>query len=69
MKDAWICIYPSIHQLLLILLGVMGVTGAYLNIFGRRWGTTWTSHQFITGLTCRDKQPSTLTFTPTGNLK
>ncbi len=30
--------------------------------------TPRTSHQFITGLTYRDKQPSTLTFTLMGNL-
>ena len=28
-----------------------------------------TSCQFITGLTSRDEQPSTLTFTPTGHLE
>ena len=38
--------------------------GAYLHIIGRRWGTLCTSRQFFTGLTYRDKQPSTLTFIP-----
>ena len=43
------------------------------SVRGRRWGTPaapWTS-QFITGLTYRDEQPFTLTFTftPTGNLE
>ena len=28
--------------------------GAYLGIIRRRRGTPWTSHQFITGLTCRE---------------
>ncbi len=32
-------------------------------------GAPWTSRQFIAGLTCRDKRPFTLTFTPTGNLE
>merc|ERR1712035_199013 len=32
---------------------------------GKRQGTPWTSHQFIAGLTHRDRQP----FTPTGNLE
>ena len=39
---------------------------AYLSIFRWRRGHP---RQFITGLTKRDKQPSTLTFTPTGNLE
>lgn len=29
---------------------------------------TWTIQQYVTGLTHRDKQPCTLTFTPTGQL-
>ena len=36
--------------------------------FGRMRGTPWTGRQTITGLTHRDRQPFTLTFTPTGNL-
>ena len=32
-------------------------------------GTPWTCRQFITGLTYRDKQPFTLTFTLAGNLQ
>ena len=32
-------------------------------------GTPWTNRQFITGPTRRDKQPSTLTLTPTANLE
>ena len=31
-------------------------------------GSPWMSHQFMAGLTYRDKQPSTLTFTLTDNL-
>ena len=31
--------------------------------------TPWTGRQFITGLTNRDEQPSTLAFTPSGNLE
>ena len=50
-------------------LEVAGGAGAYLGIIGRRRGTPWTSRQFITGLTYRDKQPSTLTFTPMANLE
>lgn len=34
-----------------------------------RRGIPWTSHQFVTGLTCRDKQPFTLVFTPMDNLE
>ena len=45
-----------------------GGAGVYLSILGRRWGRPWTSCQFIAGLTYRDKQPSTLIFTPTDNL-
>ena len=36
---------------------------------GERQGTPWTGHQTITGLTHRDRQPFTLTFTPTANLE
>ncbi|MDF4321764.1 hypothetical protein P3377_24610, partial [Vibrio parahaemolyticus] len=36
---------------------------------GERQGTPWTGHQTITGLTHRDRQPFTLTFTPTDNLE
>ena len=43
--------------------------GAYPSIFGRKRGTPWTSCHFIAGLTYKDKQPSTLTFTPMGNLE
>ena len=32
-------------------------------------GSPWTSRQVIAGLIYRDKQPSTLTVTPTGNLE
>ena len=32
-------------------------------------GALWISRQFITGLTYREKQPFTLTFTPTDNLE
>ncbi len=34
---------------------------------GRGRGSPLTSHQFTAGLTFRDKQPFTLTFTPTGH--
>ncbi|XP_049444776.1 uncharacterized protein LOC125896339 isoform X2 [Epinephelus fuscoguttatus] len=36
---------------------------------GERQGTPWTGRQTIAGLTHRDKQPFTLTFTPTDNLE
>ncbi len=36
---------------------------------GQGRGAPWTSHQFIARLTYRDKQPFTLTVTPTGNLE
>ncbi len=36
---------------------------------GWGWGTPWTSHQFVTGLTCRDKQPFSLIFTSLGNIE
>ena len=36
---------------------------------GRVGGSPWTSHRFIKGLTYGDKQPSTLTFTPTRSLE
>ena len=52
-----------------ILLRMEGGAGAYPSVVGQRWGTPWTSCQFITGLTYRDEQPFTLTFTPTGNLE
>ena len=39
------------------------------SILEQRRGTPWTSCQFNTGLTYRDRQPSTLTFTPTGTLE
>ena len=52
-----------------IPLGVVEGAGAYLSIIGQRRGTPWTSRQFITGLTYRDEQPFTLTFTSTGNLE
>ena len=34
---------------------------------GERRGSPWTSRQVTAGLTHRDRQPLTLTFTPTGN--
>ena len=46
----------------------LGVAGVYLSI-GKRQGKPWTSCQFITGLTCRDEQPSTTTFAPTASLE
>ena len=46
-----------------------GGAGAYLSILGRRRSTPWTSRQFITGLTWRGIQPSTLATTPTGNFR
>jgi len=36
---------------------------------GERQGTPWTGRQTIAGLTHRDKQPFTLTFTPLDNLE
>ncbi len=46
--------------------GVAG--GPFPADIGRGRGSPSTSHQFIMGLTQRDKQPFTLSFTPTGNL-
>ena len=55
----------SLHFLQLILLASSPRPHhSYLSIFGQRWGRPWTSSQLITELTYRDKQPSTLTFTP-----
>ncbi len=36
---------------------------------GREAGSPWIGCQFITGLTHKDNQPFTHTFTPTGNLE
>ena len=55
-----------VHFLPLYPVRGRGGTGAYPSVMGRRQGTPWTS-RIITGLTCRDEQPFTLT--PTGNLE
>ena len=64
-------IHPSIHFLLLILLGVVRGKWSLSQDLWVKAGSPWTSHQFITGLRYRDRQPSSLTFTftPTGKLE
>ena len=60
-----------VHTTTETLYPVRGRGGSLSQHHGARQGTPWTSHQFITGLTCRDEQPFTLTFTftPMGNLE
>ena len=62
-------IWLFIHWLPFYPVRGRGGAGAYPNVMGRRQGTSWTSRQFIIGLTCRDEKPFTFTFTPTGNLE
>ena len=57
------------HLQPLIPLGVAGGLEPIPADIGRRRGTPWTGRQSIAGLTHRDRQPFTLTFTPTGNLE
>ncbi len=65
-----IFIHSFIHYLWqLILCRVAGGLEPIPADIGRGRGSTWTSGQFITGLTHRDKQPITLTFTPMDNLE
>ena len=65
-KKIWISIHLSSTP-----YPVKGRRGGWTlpQLFGQRWGSPWTSCHFITGLTYRDKQPSTPTFTPRGNLE
>ncbi len=53
---------------LLYRLSLEGRGGCQLSL-GERQGTPWTGRQSIAGQTYRDRQPLTLTFTPTGNLE
>ena len=66
-------VVPSIHPLFVTAYPIQGRGGGGLEPIpadiGRRRGTPWTGRQTITGLTHRDRQPFTLTFTPTGNLE
>lgn len=54
---------PTAHFLSYLALRVAGLLEPIAATLGRRWGTSWTSWQFIS--TQRDNQPSTLTFTLT----
>ena len=65
-------VHPSIHPLSVTAYPIQGRGGRLEPIpadIWRRQGTPWTGHQTITGLTHRDRQSFTLTFTPTGNLE
>ncbi len=53
----------------LILLQGRGGLGSIPANMRWGWGTPWTSRQFITGLTYKNKHPFSVTFTPTGNLE
>ena len=59
-------IHPSVHHLYLLSFErCIGGAGANQLTLGTRQHTSWTAHQCIAALTYRDKQPFTLTFTPT----
>ena len=62
--------HPSIHFPPLTILRVTRTARANTSITWKRHGTSWKRHQFIAGLSYSgysNKQPSTLTFTSTGN--
>ena len=59
---------PSVVNVLTSILYTLVLCGANPRLtLGERQVTPWTGCQSVTGLTCRDKQPFMLTFTPTGN--
>ncbi len=58
-----------ILELLIYHSVIIGNHLSYVESRGAGANPSWTSHQFITGLTHRDKQSFTLTFTHTSNLE
>ncbi len=61
----FVTVHPSIHY-----LSSLSFAGLWSQLsLGEQRGTPWTGRQSVTGPTYRDRQPLTLTFTPTGNLE
>lgn len=52
-----------------VFIGRLELIPAVIALHCAMQGTARTCHQFMTGLTYRDEQPHTFTFSPTGNLK
>lgn len=62
-----LCVENSEQDINTALLYLIHIWGGWSQ--SEQCDTHWTSHQFITKLTCRDRQPFTLTFTLTGNFE
>ncbi|XP_054471906.1 nectin-3-like protein isoform X2 [Anoplopoma fimbria] len=68
-EDSFECVAEAKPEADFTWSRVAGVLEPIPAVNGRRQGTPWTGRQPITGQTYRDRQPLTLTFTPTGNFR